>query len=437
MALQHFREKLYGYDHDAFANKMLRILAIILCLKIWGYFTLSENIAITRVLKILIRMSMTMATIWVYNQLRSKKCVATFKYENTLAPFLYGAYLFLGLASLLWSTKPGYSLLQLTMNTESFVFVFLYIRTFILLREFYPNSQARLSRLFAPAVFNIHLVFIIGMFVLPDEFYRLTHGGEEARLGGYFMNPNELGMLAVVGLAASFIEMRNGASKPWHIFMCVVMLFSLIKTGSRSSLIGFMLVLGYFLHHSDQKQLKLAVVVAVVLSMPFVISTIFLKQGDVEEVLSMTGRLPFWKALLSEGLPKEPLFGFGYMRIAYTDAFKSVHTYAGKMTHNTFIQVLMNLGFVGFGIVLLQMAVTIRAFFRAKIRQDKSFFVGMFTPILINSFTEFGIFGEANFGILFYQFLILLFVIKFNDGLSLKERVLVKYQASETASSSQ
>ncbi|MGB0522995.1 MAG: O-antigen ligase family protein [Flammeovirgaceae bacterium] len=423
MSLQHFQEKLYGYDRQAFANRMLKLLAIILCLKIWGYFTLSENILITRALKILIRLSMTIATLWVYQQLKNKRCVPSFQYQHTLAPLLYGGYLFLGLCSLLWSTNPGYSLLQLTMNTESFLFVLIYMRTFILLRKFYPESQARLSRLFAPAIFNINLIFIIGMFIFPDQFYRLTHGGEEARLGGYFMNPNELGMLAVVGLAASFIEMQQGANKIWHSFMCAILLFSLVKTGSRSSLIGFMLILGYFLYHSNQQKLKMAVAAGVVLSMPFVISTIFLKQGDVEEVLSMTGRLPFWKALLSEGLPKEPLLGFGYMRIAYTDAFQSVHTYAGKMTHNTFIQVMMNLGLIGFGLILIQMVMTIRAFLQSQLKQDKAFFIGTFIPILINSFTEFGIFGEANFGILFYQFLIFLFVIRYHERLSLRAYV--------------
>ena len=40
----------------------------------------------------------------------------------------------------------------------------------------------------------------------------------------------------------------------------------------------------------------------------------------------MTGRIPFWTALLTEGLPMEPLLGFGFMRIAYEDYFQSVHT---------------------------------------------------------------------------------------------------------------
>ncbi len=162
------------------------------------------------------------------------------------------------------------------------------------------------------------------------------------------------------------------------------------------------------------------------LSIPVIVNTIFIKQGDLEEVLSMTGRLPFWKALLTEGLPKEPLFGFGYMRIAYTDAFQSVHTYAGKMTHNTFIQVLMNLGFVGFFVVFMQMVLTFRAFFKSANKESKAVFVGVLIPILINSFTEFGIFGEANFGILFYQIVIWLMVINYNGKLSLKQMLVQK-----------
>jgi hypothetical protein len=42
------------------------------------------------------------------------------------------------------------------------------------------------------------------MWVDPDTFFRLTNGGEEARLGGVMMNPNELGMLA-----GNVIKLRN------------------------------------------------------------------------------------------------------------------------------------------------------------------------------------------------------------------------------------
>ncbi len=37
----------------------------------------------------------------------------------------------------------------------------------------------------------------------------------------------------------------------------------------------------------------------------------------------------------------------------------------------------------------------------------------MLIPVIINSTTEFGIFGESNYGIQFYQFILLFFVVKF------------------------
>lgn len=408
------------------ATKVIRALVIILCLKILGYFTLTENIAVTRVLKIVIRLGMTFWLLLIVNKLKYHGAVFSFKYSRVLSLVLYIFYLILGFSSLLWSTNPGYSLLQLTMNTESLIFAILFIKTCTAVRTFYPEVQFSYAKLLAPAVFFILLSFVIGMFINPDVFYRLTHGGEEARLGGYLMNPNELGMLAVVGIASAILNLSDKGKRWLQFIMILVMFYALILTGSRSSLIGFFLIVFYFILKSKRKKLKVAIFIISLASIPLVVNTIFIKQGDIEEVLSMTGRLPFWKALLTEGLPKEPYLGFGYMRIAYTEAFQSVHTYAGKMTHNTFIQVLMNLGFVGFTIVFFQLISTLVGFIKSTDKQIKLFFVAVFVPIIINSFTEFGIFGEANFGILFYQLLIAVLTINFNTELSKVELLKVR-----------
>jgi hypothetical protein len=47
---------------------------------------------------------------------------------------------------------------------------------------------------------------------------------------------------------------------------------------------------------------------------------------------------------------------------------------------------------------------------------------GIIIPVLINSFTEFGIFGETNYGILFYQLLVLYISISINPRLTPAER---------------
>ena len=144
---------------------------------------------------------------------------------------------------------------------------------------------------------------------------------------------------------------------------------------------------------SKSKKIKLASIIAAVLAIPVIIRTIVIKSGDIEEVMSMTGRLPFWTDLINEGFPREPILGFGFMRISYSDKFDSVHAYAASMTHNTFVQVLLNLGLLGAFIVILQMATTTYAITSSDDRNLKLFAVGMIIPLIVNSLTEFGIFG--------------------------------------------
>jgi O-antigen ligase len=275
------------------------------------------------------------------------------------------------------------------------------------------------------AIFFTVIIFDIGMYVNPDSFYRLTHGGEEARLGGYIINPNELGMLCALGISCSIFMWRYEKNKGWTIVRTLLMLWAMLMTGSRSSLVGCFLIIFFHIRQAENKKLQILMYLGAAAAVPVGVAKIFLKQGGLDEVLSMTGRLPFWTALLTEGLPKEPLFGFGFMRIAYTDLFESVHTYAGHMTHNTFIQVLMNLGIVGFIIVLIQMIFTFKAFLKEE-EINKLMMIGIIIPVLINSFTEFGIFGETNFSILFYQLLIFSVSINPIKILTRSEKILLK-----------
>jgi exopolysaccharide production protein ExoQ len=74
-------------------------------------------------------------------------------------------------------------------------------------------------------------------------------------------------------------------------------------------------------------------------------------------------------------------------------------------------------------LALWQLVSTVSTFFQERTHAYANFFVALFIPIFINSITEFGIFGETNYGILFYQFLILLFCIRPATRLSLRQRL--------------
>lgn len=392
------------------------------------FFTWSENVAITRGIKVVGRMGVMISSILVYQKIINYGSVNSLAYKNIFSPILYVAYLTLGFISFSWSTNPGFSALQWFMTFQSFVFAYFFVKSLKILDVYFEGHSIRLYHLLGNTVFVLQLVFVIGMWIAPDVFFRLTDGGEEARLGGTLMNPNELGMLAGVGCACLIFDLYRFKNKAWTIIKILVIMYALYMTGSRSSLIGILLIIFFHINQTKKKTLKFAIIGVVAAITPFAVYSIILKGGDqsrLEEVMSLTGRLPFWKALINEGLPREPLLGFGFMRIDYKEFFQSAHTYPGKMTHNTFMQVLMNLGFIGLTIVLFQVFFTLKSIL-SQPKETKLMLIGILIPIIINSFTEFGIFGESNYGILFYQIIIFSVTLKNSSYLTRLQKIVLK-----------
>jgi hypothetical protein len=420
-------------NNEQFLKKINNYLFIILFLMVACFFTWSENVNITRGIKIVGRMGVMISSILIYKKIIKHGAVNTLGYKNTFSPLFYIFYLFLGLMSFMWSTDPGFSALQWFMTFQSFVFAYFFIKSLKILDTFYPGHTIRLYHLLGNTVFILQLIFAVGLWVNPDVFFRMTNGGEEARLGGTIMNPNELGMLAGVGVACLIFDLYRFKNKAWTIIKILVIFYALFMTGSRSSLIGALLIIFFHINQTKKQGLKLAIIGGVLMVMPFAINQMILKGGDekrMEEILTLTGRLPFWQALITEGLPREPLLGFGYMRIDYKDFFQSVHTYPGKMTHNTFMQVLMSLGFIGLTIVIFQVYFTLRAFFTED-KETKLMLIGILIPVVINSFTEFGIFGESNYGILFYQLIIFSVSFKNKTHLTPRQKLHLKKRRPE------
>lgn len=401
------------------------LLFVILTLRITSYFMISDSAFITQVFKAGIRFSMTAMTASLL-LIQSRKPAYRFSFSQPLPVLFYMVYLFTGLSSLLWTSSFNDSALQLTMDAETFVFAFLYIKLWM---ENYAVTGLRLSKLLSVSIFLIVAAFIIGMIINPDLFYRKTHGGEEARLGGFIINPNELGMLIGVGIGATVTEWKNSKQKFLLVLAVAIFIYAIVLTGSRSSMIAFFLIVFYFIIRTSDLRIRLAAIATLVIAIPFVIKSIIFKQGNVEEVMNMTGRIPFWKDLLTINFPREPLLGYGYMRIDYTDKFESLNAYAGAMTHNTFLQALMGLGLTGLILVLSQLSLTIYSSIKTSHSYKRSIAVALLIPLLINSMTEFGIFGETNYGILFYLMIVFMVCMETDDQLIRKKNFYKKNSA--------
>ena len=423
-------------DHTRFYKRINLLLMVVFFVMLGGYFAWFENPGLNKVFKLASRLVMTISIYVVYRMITKRGAVGSFSWQNSLSPLLYGVYLALGFVSFLWSTDPGYSALQWFMDIESLVFSYYFIGCFIMLNHFFPDNPIKLYKVLGHPIFVMISIFVIGYFVNPGVFMRMSHGGEEFRLSGFIMNPNELGMLAAVGVTCYIFILYQKGSRIFTSVKILVLLYAVVLTGSRSTTIGCLIVAFFHIKQSSNVRLKTIMYAGAAMVIPVAINTMIVKSegnGGVDEVMSFTGRLPFWTALTTEGLPHEPLFGFGFQRIAYTLYFSGehIHTYTASMAHNTFVQVLMNLGFVGFCLMLFQMFFTFRAFIQSKIKETSLMSLGIIIPLLINSFTEFGIFGETNYSILFYQLLIMYVSMTIQPRLTPREKIYLKKRRPE------
>ncbi len=394
---------------------LLVFLTILMAIRISSYFSyVPDSVFLTRTIKIGLRLSTSILSILLLWVFIGEKKEYRFKYAMLLPFLFYMAYLIWGIMSIYWTTNVSFTVLQLSMTIETLLFSFFFFK----LIRLYDFSFKRQSTAFIivvnRSIFIVAIIFLLGAQLNPDFFYRTTHGGNVFRLGGLIINPNELGLLAIIGVSLSYVELYFRKNKLYNIVALAAFLAVMLMTQSRSSLFAFLIITGIYLFISKNYYLKIVAVCVAIFTLPVVFNKIVFKQGNIEEVTSMTGRTQFWSDLIMEAFPLSPIRGFGFMSIStntFYNKYISTHSYAASMAHNTFVEVLINLGLVGVFICFLQILLTCFAIVisKEKVLQMMAFF--MLVPLLINSITEFGIFGHTNYAIMFYQFVFLFFTI--------------------------
>ena len=87
---------------ELFLRRLNNYLLVILFLMIACFFTWSENVLITRAIKVVGRMGVLSASFVIYRMILTYGAVDSLRWKNVLAPLLYSAYLALGFASFMW-----------------------------------------------------------------------------------------------------------------------------------------------------------------------------------------------------------------------------------------------------------------------------------------------------------------------------------------------
>src|SRR5690242_4559531 len=118
-------------------------LFILLLLMVAGFFTWSETVVITRIIKVVGRMGVMVCSFLVYRSIINFGAIDNLKWRNIFSSWLYFAYLALGFASFAWSTNAGFSALQWMMTIQSLFFTFFFVKSLVLLEVYFPGHKIK------------------------------------------------------------------------------------------------------------------------------------------------------------------------------------------------------------------------------------------------------------------------------------------------------
>ena len=189
----------------------------------------------------------------------------------------------------------------------------------------------------------------------PDDFH---HG-----FRGTFIHKNLLGMFMVYGLCLVLPFVRSRA-RPWAMALCVGLVLSTRSATAGSGLMGVLFTWFWMLAVDNQRSQRerqvmlmlsfLSVVVGILLALGLMPTLLGLYGKD----FTFSGRTYIWEASM-EAIARQPLQGYGFLGVwgdAPTDVTRTLHQRIGfqaSHAHNGAIEVLLQLGIVGTGLVLV------------------------------------------------------------------------------------
>jgi O-antigen ligase len=217
-------------------------------------------------------------------------------------------------------------------------------------------------------------ISIILFFAVPSLSHMLAWDGSVgARMSGIGSHPNQTGVLATLIIVALYARCDSGnLSRAFKAAAVVVALATLVLTESRTSLIAAGIgCLAFFLlknrWHAALIPLLVCLAVASVLvvSLDNQILAVFARSGDVEELLTGTGRSFIWE--LSWNLVKQaPILGYGFnstFSMFMDEAYLlngDVGVYVFPHSHNLVLQLLLYGGVIALALFVLPIASIVR-----------------------------------------------------------------------------
>lgn len=237
--------------------------------------------------------------------------------------------------------------------------------------------------LFLLANKNLLLSEIVPLFSTNDNAHRLLVDSiENGYMTGLCYHYSTMGMYMAIGtIAFSGVLFQNKKIKMRDIILFILFLIGLAMTGKRGPLLFTILSLGIAVlatreKRFTRKQLQRGVAAALILIVSFIVAYINIPQlkqvidrfsfssGDLNDLSS--GRIEYFWVYAIDMFLDSPIFGKGWRAFKYS----GIGTLNANDAHNIYIQLLAEVGLVGFVLVVSFMIRALIATYKA-IRENE------------------------------------------------------------------
>lgn len=323
-------------------------------------------------------------TLFIVGSIMFKKHNTNFKFKHNIFIFLLIIYFLL---SSFWSVNTLYGIVSSFSILSYFIFITSFTSKY--------GEQILLKFIFY-ALLIFMVVSFIFYFFYPSvgsisywEFDIFVEGG---RMSGIAGSANNLGRISCLAFIISFFFYRQGGRSKAVLLLLFLSISSLILSLNRSSML--MVLFAFFILTFSKRYKQLYLMSLIILGifclfLVFNLDNILImtsRSGNIEEMLTFTGRTFIWNVVL-ELLEKKPIFGFGYASsIFILPQYENQIGFTASHAHNMILQVLL----YGGGVALAGFFASILMFFTLKLNKLQ---VCLFVFVFYNGLLESGAFN--------------------------------------------
>ena len=344
--------------------------------------------------------------------------VFLFKYSRLINQYIRTPYLEIFLFyivasfSLLYTPDFSYSMFRLTEHIGYFIFSLVIVIN-ISRRAKTPEDVLKfgINLMLYGLGLLVSITWLV-VFITPEYAFRQLIGNIVG-LGGSIIHVHTLAIISAIIYGVNMCRLLSfeSGNKIINLIVSIIMLLTIYLSHSRTGLLIALFITTMIVYQSHKNYTRILFyalflsigMIFLIMNLDAVVELI-LRNQKIEEFLSLTGRVAFWKVLIVDTLSESPILGYGYQMMSYDGLSKNFTDlgYSRSNAHNTFVQTFTGLGLVGLMLLLYHLLKVTQSFnyvnkrISGNVKERVFELVIIVVVCILASITQYGIVGMTT-----------------------------------------